>query len=138
MVARCVFKDGSRIEKGSDDTAQTVRAELTPLFKDNVTEWLPLDSQCMFRFPLRLHQERSERTRVQRSYRNWLRYEGSSKGSDHPHPPERAASEPGRGWARRPAPAPSAYSAPRFSNRYVWGYRVGQPSGLESTASAAA
>ena len=87
MVARCVFKDGSRIEKGSDDTAQTVRAELTPLFKDNVTEWLPLDSQCMFRFPLRLHQERSERTRVQRSYRNWLRYEGSRKGSsDHPHP----------------------------------------------------
>ena len=52
--------------------------------------------------------------------------------------PERAAPKLGRGWARRPAPDPSAYSALRFSNRYIWEYRVGQPNGLESTASAAA
>eukprot|EP01045_Picozoa_sp_COSAG04_P005264 COSAG04_NODE_241_length_19022_cov_38.409819_2_plen_175_part_00 len=52
--------------------------------------------------------------------------------------PEWAAPKLGRGWARRPAPAPSAYSALRFSNRYIWEYRVGQPNGLESTASAAA
>ena len=61
-----------------------MHAELTPIFKDNVTEWLPLQSEVKFRFPRFASKERK---RVAQSFQNWLApVEGSSAVLDPNRP----------------------------------------------------
>ena len=44
-----MFKDSRDKEFG----VKEIQTKLSPLYKDNVTEWLPLQSQCKFRLPVR-------------------------------------------------------------------------------------
>eukprot|EP01043_Picozoa_sp_COSAG02_P010313 COSAG02_NODE_360_length_23829_cov_107.112769_8_plen_1933_part_00 len=48
------------------------RATIVPLWKDNLTAWLPLDSECKFRFSARLD-GRLEKQLVTESLFHWLR-----------------------------------------------------------------
>ena len=77
----------------------TWRASLTPQYKDNMTAWLPMDSDCRFRFPVGL-EGRLEKNLVQESFFHWLRKEPEQSDKDphewearewesdedHPHP----------------------------------------------------
>lgn len=70
--ANAPTREGGIICAMFQDGDTKITTELFPLFKDNVTEWLPLDSQCRFRLPSR-HQNQ-ERRRVLRSFANWLHH----------------------------------------------------------------
>lgn len=73
----CVFDTGKA----------KVHARLKPNYRDNVTEWLPLDRESKFHFPWQVEEERT----VHRSFFHWLpRHEDESEGG--------AATEPNRPW----------------------------------------
>ena len=52
-----------------------MQLKLQPLYKDNVTEWLPLASQCKFRLPKKHGIAARERARVVRAFSNWLSHD---------------------------------------------------------------
>eukprot|EP01043_Picozoa_sp_COSAG02_P028229 COSAG02_NODE_1702_length_11245_cov_6.015432_8_plen_1458_part_00 len=70
-LVKCIFLEGiSRTDKRQANEQPTVvHAVLTPIFKDNVTEWLPLHSEVKFRFP---RFASTERKNVAQAFENWL------------------------------------------------------------------
>jgi hypothetical protein len=74
-IIPCVIEDSSK-----DGKTQVVHCELYPLYKDNVTEWLPLESQCKFRLPIR--RQATERRRVLRSFAQWLHHDTTAVTDD--------------------------------------------------------
>ncbi len=69
-LVKCVFSVTNHADKpNADEQPTVVHAELTPIFKDNVTEWLPLRSEVKFRFP---RFASTERKRVAQAFQNWL------------------------------------------------------------------
>ena len=73
----CVFDTGKA----------KVHALLNPNFRDNVTEWLPLDRESRFHFPRRYHKKVEEERIVRRSFFHWLRHEGDDSGVCTDKPP---------------------------------------------------
>ena len=70
----------------SDVQPQDVRVKLQPLYRDNVTEWLPLNSECKYRLPDNHMVSRKERHRVASAFANWLgRGEGSQSNYKDPN-----------------------------------------------------
>lgn len=56
----------------ADVPPQDVRTKLQPLYRDNVTEWLPLNSECKYRLPANRMVSFKERQRVASAFANWL------------------------------------------------------------------
>lgn len=85
-LVKCVF-----LEDTSFKDKRQVHAVLTPIFKDNVTEWLPLQSEVKFRFPRFASVERKN---VAQAFQNWLaRIDGSGSGSSAVLDPNRPMHE---------------------------------------------
>ena len=81
-VLQCEFDGKTRATPSSDESQEsprTVVCTLGPMFRDNVTEWLPLDSQVKFQLPPRRRGGKRERRRVQQSFYHWLNHEDANK-----------------------------------------------------------
>ena len=63
----------------------SVVAKLTPLYMDNLTEWLPLEAECKFRLP-RGHLKAEERVHIGDAFYHWMEEDGLDHSRSHTEP----------------------------------------------------